>query len=473
MGTGVGEAMLIGAAVGGGSSALTGGDPLKGAIIGAAGGGIGSAFSAAAPVFDPTVMATALEAGPIAGTSSLNAALDPGLASVSPFNTLAPEAVSQGVSQGTIPIEAANQYGQSYSKAFEGIKPTNTPFSIRDFISKAPTPDITGSPEAQKQVAQATGKNIFGYMPGDKGFLSDTTLAAIGGGSALLGRKDSTDLPGEEDYVSSFDPSKFIRSTPTYAPGSVYVPEYKTYAAEGGIMRLAVGGSVDDEMGGDYSAMGMDQGNMQKGLFGLGYANGGQINLQGTVNLDQNSMGPSNTMVLPQPTVSPGGLSNQISPGGPGGIGAAQLAVLPRTMSGGGIAGILEAARAQGYTPMEYDQIYGRGNALQDMQAAMKRAKYASGGISSLGGYSDGGRMLKGPGDGMSDSIPGVIANKQPARLADGEFVVPADVVSHLGNGSTDAGAKQLYAMMDKVRKARTGKKKQAPAVKANRYMPA
>jgi hypothetical protein len=98
----------------------------------------------------------------------------------------------------------------------------------------------------------------------------------------------------------------------------------------------------------------------------------------------------------------------------------------------------------------------------------------ARGGVmSSLGGYSDGGRMLKGPGDGMSDSIPASIANKQPARLADGEFVVPADVVSHLGNGSTDAGARKLYAMMDKIRKARTGKKKQAPAVKADRYMPA
>jgi hypothetical protein len=95
------------------------------------------------------------------------------------------------------------------------------------------------------------------------------------------------------------------------------------------------------------------------------------------------------------------------------------------------------------------------------------------GGIADLGGYSDGGRMLKGPGDGMSDSIPGVIGRRQPARLADGEFVVPADVVSHLGNGSTDAGAKKLYAMMAKVRQARTGKKKQAPAVKANRYMPA
>jgi hypothetical protein len=98
----------------------------------------------------------------------------------------------------------------------------------------------------------------------------------------------------------------------------------------------------------------------------------------------------------------------------------------------------------------------------------------AGGGIMrGIGGYSDGGRMLKGPGDGMSDSIPAVIGSKQPARLADGEFVVPADVVSHLGNGSTDAGAKRLYGMMDKIRKARTGKKKQAPEVKANKFLPA
>jgi len=97
----------------------------------------------------------------------------------------------------------------------------------------------------------------------------------------------------------------------------------------------------------------------------------------------------------------------------------------------------------------------------------------ARGGLADLGGYSDGGRLLKGPGDGMSDNIPAQIGRKQPARLADGEFVVPADVVSHLGNGSTDAGAKRLYAMMDRARQARTGKKKQAPAVNAQRMMPA
>ena len=94
---------------------------------------------------------------------------------------------------------------------------------------------------------------------------------------------------------------------------------------------------------------------------------------------------------------------------------------------------------------------------------------YYTGG--TIGAYSDGGQMLKGPGDGMSDSIPARIGKKQPARLADGEFVVPADVVSHLGNGSTDAGAKKLYNMMDRVRKSRTGTKKQGKQIKADNYL--
>jgi hypothetical protein len=123
--------------------------------------------------------------------------------------------------------------------------------------------------------------------------------------------------------------------------------------------QFAMGGQVDDELGGDYSAMGMDQGNLQKGLFGMGYAMGGQ----------------------------------------------------PRFLSGGG--------------------------------------------------------------DGMSDSIQATINDKQPARLADGEFVIPADVVSHIGNGSSKAGAKQLYTMMDRARKARTGTTKQAKAINPAKMMPA
>ena len=105
-------------------------------------------------------------------------------------------------------------------------------------------------------------------------------------------------------------------------------------------------------------------------------------------------------------------------------------------------------------------------------------AGYAvGGGLGSLGSYSDGGRLLKGPGDGVSDSIPATIGRKQqPARLADGEFVIPARIVSELGNGSTDAGAKKLYAMMDRVQRARgktTGKNKVAANSRADKYLPA
>ena len=100
----------------------------------------------------------------------------------------------------------------------------------------------------------------------------------------------------------------------------------------------------------------------------------------------------------------------------------------------------------------------------------------AGGGVSHLGDYSDGGRLLKGPGDGVSDSIPATIADKRPARLADGEFVVPARIVSELGNGSTDAGARKLYAMMDRVQKSRgktTGKNRVAVDSRADKALPA
>ena len=102
--------------------------------------------------------------------------------------------------------------------------------------------------------------------------------------------------------------------------------------------------------------------------------------------------------------------------------------------------------------------------------------KFAAGGLSDLGGYSDGGRLLKGPGDGVSDSIPAVIGERQPARLADGEFVVPARIVSELGNGSTEAGARKLYAMMDRVQKARrktVGKDRVATNTRADKHLPA
>jgi len=103
-------------------------------------------------------------------------------------------------------------------------------------------------------------------------------------------------------------------------------------------------------------------------------------------------------------------------------------------------------------------------------------AGYAGGGLGSLGGYSDGGQLLRGPGDGVSDNIPATIGGKQPARLANNEFVIPARIVSELGNGSTEAGAKRLYQMMDRVQNARKksiGKGKVAVDSKAYRHLPA
>jgi hypothetical protein len=144
-----------------------------------------------------------------------------------------------------------------------------------------------------------------------------------------------------------------------------------------------------------------------------------------------------------------------------GGIGSYELPGMPKKDNYSGPLSRFS------YDPDKYRPQMAAGGLADSMPAK----RMAMGG--HLGSYSDGGRLLKGPGDGMSDDIPAKIGSKQPARLADGEFVVPADVVSGIGNGSTDAGAKKLYAMMNKVRQARTGTKKQGKAIKADKYMPA
>jgi hypothetical protein len=311
-------------------------------------------------------------------------------------------------------------------------------------------------------------------------------------------------------------------ATPTQRPVSAEMVEEAPAYERSNPMLMAAGGQIPISLQGSVN---LDQGNMaSQGFSGAATVGSGMAPRFNGPMTGGPGMGPDlqNHMMRPQPAVFPGG---------PGGIGMQpQLAVLPRTMADGGIAryrskgqvnvlqdyidrqgqeriehlpesvgiprtGIfrdtdvdtarksaLEAAmirlgkagKSAGIKPIALPKTAIKG--LGDISGATQDTTEAAAGGTmryNLGGYSDGGRMLKGPGDGMSDSIPASIAGKQPARLADGEFVVPADVVSHLGNGSTDAGAKKLYGMMDRIRKARTGKKKQAPAVKASRYMPA
>jgi len=300
MGTGVGEAMLIGAAVGGGSSALMGGDPIKGAMLGAAGGGLGAGLGAAAGA-SGSLGSAAGGAGGVgaggaaggaagvgAGSSVLAGSANPALysslgtgtgAGAGTFGTFSagagalPTTVTPiGLSAGTGALPTAAGAGSGISIAtpgtLGGASLTNLGFSPT-VAGYTPGMYASGAAAMPGGVASLPG-NFTGMAPA----LSNTKLGLIAGGGALSGMMDAErkkfGVPGEEDYVNSFDSSKFRRSEPTYAPEGVYRPEYKTYAAEGGIMRLAVGGSVDDEMGGDYSAMGTDQGNLRKGLFGLG-----------------------------------------------------------------------------------------------------------------------------------------------------------------------------------------------------------
>jgi len=144
------------------------------------------------------------------------------------------------------------------------------------------------------------------------------------------------------------------------------------------------------------------------------------------------------------------------------------------------MADINKAAYATPYqTPVSENVVQGTADTGVNSMTG-EQNEFARGGLSSaashLGDYSDGGRLLKGPGDGVSDSIPATIGNKRPARLADGEFVVPARIVSELGNGSTEAGARKLYAMLDRVQAARKksiGKGKVAKDSRAEKLLPA
>ena len=169
----------------------------------------------------------------------------------------------------------------------------------------------------------------------------------------------------------------------------------------------------------------------------------------------------------------------------------AVIAANPFANTTPGIVTLQSAAAPQPYVPpspiISKQQVYSP--ALTPEEQALQQAALlaslqnqpktmASGGMTgyNLGGYSDGGRLLKGPGDGVSDSIPASIGNRQPARLADGEFVIPARIVSEIGNGSTDAGARKLYAMMDRIQRARNktvGNGKVAVRSGADKMLPA
>ena len=324
-----------------------------------------------------------------------------------------------------------------------------------------------------------------GFMNGVSSFAKEykgpLTMAGTSLGINALMNADSKryGVPGAEKYTGPL--SKFSYNPSNYRP-DIPTPPANPYRAQ-----YAAGGPV--EMMSNQNAMGANtmypMANMSTSAFATPYQSpvstnmlapsgdtgvgmGGEPNMQGTRMAEggitrlasggffKNVLGDAAQLVGDVG----GGALNLI-----GNLGEGRLS-LAKPDHGGGYQPEDYSKNSYTYDPNKY-KTYTAPN------PNTYQAQYAGGGIASLGSYSDGGRMFKGPGDGMSDSIPAKIGAKQEARLADGEFVVPADVVSHLGNGSTDAGAKQLYAMMDKVRSARTGRKAQGRQIKPQKYMPA
>ena len=147
---------------------------------------------------------------------------------------------------------------------------------------------------------------------------------------------------------------------------------------------------------------------------------------------------------------------------------------LTKALMAAGLGGLLGyMGRPKGFNPngMQGGSL---GLTQSQVHGALKGVpvKRAEGG--GIDGYAGGGGLhyLKSAEDGMADKIPATIDNKQPAKLSGGEFVIPADVVSHLGNGNSEAGAKQLYDMMDRIRHARTGTKQQGKQIKPTKFTP-
>ena len=434
----------IGAVTGGGVAALTGQNVMQNALMGGIGGaslGYGGMYmgagdlAAAAPTalstsgaaVSPTV-AAADTTGVAAGSQALPAGIP---MEGGTLGTMTPQALSQGVASGQISMDAANAYGQAYTNAFANV----------------PANSVLG--------AAGTGTAPLGF--GAKAALGGLGLSAlIAQDNKRYGGTAAAAVPYTGGNLDKFhyDPANYHPDV-VQPPNPLYQANYSGYARPPG---YAGGGLLDpnsepvDFMGGDMYP--------QSQQHTSAYATPSQM-----------PTSAQQTMASYEPQTNPltGEMTANMYGGGTGKDALKDLKnsrdAVDQYVSQYQTDPATVAAKAKS----------GDYNAMLAMNKINNtpNANYAQGGIANLGGYSDGGRMLKGPGDGMSDSIPASIQGKQPARLADNEFVVPADVVSHLGNGSSDAGAKKLYAMMSKVRKARTGKAKQAPAIKADKYMPA
>ena len=450
---------LSGAALSGGVAAATGQDVGKAALMGGIGGGLGGYLQGA----DAATNAAA------AGTGATTEAL--------------PQ-VAQGIPDALPQTSAQFEYlPNGEMTVSQNLPSSNMPDYTNDvpYSSQAASKPLTAS-ETWNQAG--TGKGMFG------GLSAMEKAQAIGAGTlganALLSppniglpQPTTPNVPKGLQFHFNEDPNAMYK--PSFAPNYNGIAGIDVGPRAQRPMGYADGGTVEQMS--RENAIGGNQSFPQSGLGGLT----GMNTYQNATNIPTgtNVIEPTDAMTDPYTGAmkfATGGIMPTSSTQGTQQNSSLSLPVVKQYM---GIASTPTGMKQvtilaqQGDYNAQFALNHLQGGEMQGMDAESQMpVKAAQGGImgyaggGDLGSYSDGGRMLKGPGDGMSDSIPAKIGHHQPARLADSEFVIPADVVSHLGNGSSDAGAKQLYSMMDKVRKARTGRKEQGKQIKPEKYLP-
>lgn len=457
---GAGEGAALGAGLGAGTSALTGGDIGKGAAMGAATGAIGGGLSSAASEFG----------------SGASAVSDVGNAGK---NISAPvEAVPTNV---TSDISGAAH------------APTDFNIPTSKYINVPPTETI---PTAGIKAPVAESSSIIPKIITDN---PKASLAAAGlGGAYLMSQKKQGLMANEAPTASIYDPTPYTQAD---IPRTT-VPKYY---ADGGIVPPQAQQPTQPQQPAQpmnkFVQMGMD--NAQQRIQQVQAQQTQAQQPQQPQQAQQAQQAPqagipvTPTQMQPQQQFADGGLTEGTAGSGllksvyGAGIGKSVAPGVGNTLFGDGKHdNFMQQVQQTSQQQMGQQLATQRAPGSQTAQTvapvqpvapvAVQRA--AAGGImkDNLGGYSHGGiaGLTRGPGDGVSDSIPAQIgeSGKQPARLADGEFVIPARIVSELGNGSTEAGAKALQAMVDRVQARRSktiGKGKVAVNSKANKVLPA
>jgi hypothetical protein len=444
--------LTLGALMGGGIAALQKKDILQGALMGGVGGALGGALMpAAGGIMGGTEGAIAGTTGTATGTSLAPAYLSPtGMAETGSM-----------FAGGSLPGGTAN-LGLKIPTSMGGL-PAGTAASTGATAGTGLTVPTSMANAATTGAAGSGG--IGSFLSANKYALAG---GAVGGMMAPGEKPPSPEQGNIRDYTFSQEqnplfgqPGQDYFSKQGYTAGAVTPVEDYT-AANGGIIALAEGGKTDryarpmrtvDPAVAAYNAQMMEMANQQY-----------NVNPRPAPNQVPGSAGYG----APMP-------NQAAAPAAPAGDSISGLRFNPVTQRFEGEFSAPDAKKRSmiGMVEGGSDRYYDPGNSGGGDGGG---GSFAGGGLSSLGSYSDGGQLLKGPGDGVSDDIPAQIGARQPARLADGEFVVPARIVSELGNGSTDAGAKRLYAMMDRVqsnRRKSIGKGKVAVDSKAHRMLPA